>query len=337
MRVWELSGGFGLDNLRLAERPRPEPGPGQALVRLTAASLNFRDLLLVLGTYNPKERLPIVPLADGAGVVEAVGAGVTRVRPGDRVVANFFQGWIGGEPSAEKFATSMGGFGVDGVAMEYRLFDEQGLVPIPPSLSDEAAAALPCAGLTAWSAVVTLGRVAPGDMVLVQGTGGVSLFALQFARLAGASVIVTSSSDEKLERARSLGADHGINYRREPDWGRAARVLTGGRGVDHVIEVGGAGTLAQSVRATRVGGRIALIGVLAGARHELNLPLIVMQQIRLEGVTVGSREGFEAMLRAIAAAKLQPVIDRTFAFDDAPAAFRHMQAGAHFGKICLRF
>jgi len=335
MRAVELSGGFGLENLRLVERPKPAPGPGEVLVRMKAATLNYRDWLLVEGSYNPKQTLPLVPLSDGAGVVESVGAGVRAWKPGDRAVASFFQGWLGGEPTREALQSSLGGW-TDGVLAEYRVFAEAGLLPVPPHLEDAEAAALPCAGLTAWSAVVTLGGVRPGDVVLVQGTGGVALFALQFARLAGAEVIVTSSSDAKLRRARELGAGHAINYRAEPEWGRVARDITGGRGVDLVVEVGGAGTLMQSIRATRVGGTIAMIGVLSSAEPgDLRLPLVVMQQLRLQGVTVGSRQGFEAMLRAVAASGLRPVMDRRFRVEDVRAAYEHLAAAAHMGKVAI--
>ena len=336
MRTVELNGGFGLDNLRLVERPDPRPGPGQVLVRLTAATLNARDLLLVRGVYNPKQPLPIIPVSDGAGVVEEVGAGVTRFRPGDRVVSVFFPDWISGEPSAQKLSTALGS-PADGVLCEYRVFDEAGLLPVPDNLGDQEAAALPCAGVTAWSAIVGLGRVRPGDVVLVQGTGGVALFALQFAKLAGATVILTSSDDAKLERARALGADHAINYRAKPEWSRPVKELTDGRGADLVVEIGGAGTLPQSIRAVRVGGTIAMIGVLAGASaSNLPLPLVVMRQVRMQGVTLGSREDFEAMLRAMAAAKLRPVLDdHRFGLAEARAAFERMAAGVHFGKIVV--
>jgi len=335
MKVVELAGGPGIKNLRLGERPMAAPDVGEVQVRLKAASLNYRDLLAVQGLYSKKMPLPLIPLSDGAGEVTRIGAGVTRFKPGDRVTVNFLQGWIGGAPSQEKFATSLGGT-ADGVLSEYRCFSQDGLVPTPDYLSDEEAAALPCAALTAWSAIITQGGTGPGDRVLVQGTGGVSLFALQFAKLAGAEVIATSSSPAKLERVKALGADHLIDYRATPDWGKAARALTGGRGLDHIVEVGGAGTLNQSIRAIRIGGIISMIGVLSGPSHELLIPLVVMQNIRLQGVTVGSREDFEAMLRAMALHRIRPPIDRVFAMDEIQAAFEHMAAGRHFGKIIVR-
>lgn len=335
MRVHELRS-FGLDRLSLTERPLPQPGPGQVRVRMTAATLNYRDLLVAEGQYNPKLRLPMIPVSDGAGVVDAVGDGVTHFKAGDRVVGVFFQSWLEGEPSAEKLAAGLGA-NLDGVLCEYRVFDEAGLLPVPDYLSDAEAAALPCAGVTAWNAIVTLGRVRPGDVVVVQGTGGVALFALQFAKLVGATVILTSSDDDKLARGRTLGADRLINYRAEPDWSRPVKELTGGRGADLIVEIGGAGTLAQSIRAVRVGGTLAMIGVVAGAAASaVPLPLVVMRQVRMQGVTLGSRADFEAMLRACAAARLRPVLDeRRFVFDEAPAAFAHMAAGAHFGKIVI--
>lgn len=335
MRVLQVEGGFGIDHLSFAERPEPEPGPGEVLVRIRAASLNFRDLLLVQGLYNAKQKLPIIPGADSAGEVAAVGPGVTRVRKGDRVLNAFMPTWISGPPRAEKMT---GGLGSphDGVLQEYRLFHESALIRTPDHLSDLEAAALPCAGITAWSAIVTLGRTKPGDVVLVQGTGGVALFALQFAKLAGATVIATSSSDEKLARARELGADHGINYRSEPRWGKAAAALAGQDGIDHIVELGGADTLDQSIKAIRIGGMISLIGVLGGPKPELNLPLVVMRQVRLQGVTVGSREDTEDMIRGMTAAGIRPVLDDArFSFDEAPKAFAHMQSGKHFGKIVV--
>jgi NADPH:quinone reductase-like Zn-dependent oxidoreductase len=336
VRAWELTD-FGLDGLRLGGRAEPVPGHGEVLVKLGAATLNYRDLLLVQGTYNPKQRFPVIPLSDGAGVVAALGPGVGGFKTGQRVVATFFEGWLDGEPSAAALATSRGARDSDGVASEYRVFPAAALLPAPDYLSDAEAAALPCAALTAWTAIVTLGRVKPGETVLIQGTGGVALFALQFAKLAGACAIVTSSSDEKLERAKRLGADHGINYRGQPEWARAAKALNGGAPLDHVIELGGSTTMNQSLRAIRPGGHIAVIGVLGGAMGEINLPLVVMHQARLQGVTVGSRAGFAAMLKAMELHRLRPVLDQTFAFDDARAAYQRMAAGQHFGKICVGF
>jgi NADPH:quinone reductase-like Zn-dependent oxidoreductase len=336
MRAIELRS-FSIEALHMAERPDPVLHAGEVLVRVKACSLNYRDWLMAQGTYNPKQKLPLVPVSDGAGEVIAVADGVTAFRPGDRVVGHFFPAWQSGEPSVEKFSVSMGG-PLDGWLCESRVFPARALALIPAHLSYEEAAALPCAALTAWSAIVTLGRVQPGERVLIQGTGGVALFALQFAKLAGAEVIVTSSSDAKLEKARALGADHLINYRTDANWGRSARALTGGAGLDHIVELGGAGTLTQSIRAIRPGGTISMIGVLSGATsNDLLLPLVVMQQVRLQGVTVGSKDGFDAMLRAIALSKIHPVLDRTFDFSEAGvrAAYTHMGSGGHFGKIVV--
>ena len=335
MRAVEIQGAFGLDHLALVERPDPRPGSGQALVRLRAASLNFRDLLTVEGKYNPKQKLPLIPCSDGAGEVVAVGEGVTRVQPGDRVCTVFAQKWLAGRPTRERLRSTLGG-PLDGTLAELAVFDQEGLVKTPESLSDEEASTLPCAAVTAWSALVTEGNLTAGDTVLVQGTGGVSLFALQLAKILGARVIATSSSDEKLERVRAMGADETINYREVPAWGARARELTGGVGVDNVVEVGGAGTLQQSLQATRFGGTISLIGNLAGTKTELLLTHVFMQKIRLQGILVGDRESFEAMNRAIALHRLRPVIDRAFPLEEAPAAFRQMAAGGHFGKIVIR-
>ena len=334
MKCFELQGPDGVEGLRLVDKPTPKPGPGRVLVRVKAATLNYRDLLTIKGGYASRQKFPLIPVSDGAGVVEAVGPDVREFAPGDRVVGSFFETWISGEPSAAKMQGALGG-AVDGVLAEYRVFPSQALVRTPGHLSDVEAAALPCAGLTAWSAVVKLGGVKAGQTVLTQGTGGVSIFALQFAKMCGARVIGTSSSDAKLERLEALGADVTINYRTAPDWGKKARELTG-RGVDLVVEVGGVGTLNESIRAIRIGGTIAFIGVLGGpSPAELRLPLMVMQQQRLQGVTVGSVEDLQAMCDAIAVNKMKPVIDKTFPFDQAAEAFRYMANGAHFGKVAI--
>jgi len=323
-----------IEGLKLVDSPTPQPGPGQVLVRIKAATLNYRDLLTIKGGYGSRQKFPLIPVSDGAGVVEAAGAGVREFAPGVRVVGSFFETWISGEPSAAKIQGALGS-AVDGVLAEYRVFPSQALVRTPDHLTDVEAAALPCAGLTAWSAVVKLGGVKAGQTVLTQGTGGVSIFALQFAKMCGARVIATSSSDAKLERLKSLGADVTINYRTVPDWGRMARELAG-QGVDLVVEVGGVGTLNESIRAIRIGGTIAFIGVLAGPPPtELRLPLMVMQQQRLQGVTVGSVEDLQAMCDAIAINKMKPVIDKTFPFDQAAEAFRYMASGSHFGKVAI--
>jgi NADPH:quinone reductase-like Zn-dependent oxidoreductase len=334
MKAVEIKDKFGLDALTVVERPQPRPGAGQVLLRMAAWSLNYRDLLVAKGQYNPKLRFPFVPLSDGVGKVVEVGAGVTRVKPGDRVAGSFMQRWFDGEPTEAKGKSALGGGG-DGMLAEYVVLHEDGVVAVPEHLTDEEAATLPCAAVTAWHGLVTEGGVKAGDTVLLQGTGGVSLFALQFAKLHGARAIVTSSSDDKLQRARQLGADEGINYKTTPEWDRRVRELTGDVGVDHVVEVGGAGTLARSLKAVRLGGRISLIGVLTGA-GEVNPMPILMKNVRVQGIYVGSRAMFEAMNHAIALHKLRPVVDRTFAFEEVQEALRYMESGAHFGKICLR-
>src|SRR5437588_3067688 len=335
MRVFEIKDKFGLESLTLGQRPEPRPGPGQVLVQMRAFSLNYRDLLVVKGLYNPKLPLPLVPLSDGVGRVADLGAGVTRVQTGDRVAGTFMPKWVAGELTEAKARSALGAANA-GVLAEYVVFDQDGVVQVPEHLTDEEAATLPCAAVTAWHALITEGGVKPGDTVLVLGTGGVSLFGLQFSRLAGARVLATSSSNAKLERVRQLGAADGVNYRENAEWDKAVRALTGGVGVDHVLEVGGAGTLPQSLRAVRMGGRISLIGVLAGGGGQVSPLPILMKNVRVQGIYVGSREMFEAMNRALALHQLRPVVDRVFAFQEIREALRHMESGAHFGKICLR-
>ncbi|MCE1236159.1 MAG: NAD(P)-dependent alcohol dehydrogenase [Hyphomicrobiales bacterium] len=325
---------FGLDGLALVTRAIGEPGAGEVRLRLEAASLNRRDLLLVEGVYNPKQALPVVPCSDGAGVVEAVGPGVTRVAVGDRVALHFFTGWISGEPTSDKLATALGGPGGDGTLTTRMIVSAEAVVKLPEAIDVATAATLPCAALTAWSAIVELGRVKPGDTVLIQGTGGVSLFALQFAVQAGAKAIGLTSSEERAAAMRRLGASAVVNYRETPKWANAVRDLADGR-LDLVVDVGGAETLDQSVRCVRPGGTVALIGVLSGNFATFNLSLSVMRQVRLQGVTCGDREAFEAMLRAIAVRPIDPVIDRRFPLDDARAAFERMKANAHVGKILI--
>lgn len=334
MKCYELQGPNGIDGLALVDKPMPEPAAGEVLVRLKAATLNYRDLITVKGGYGSRQKFPLVPVSDGAGVVERVGPGVREFAAHDRVIGSFFESWIAGEPSEAKMRRALGG-SVDGVLAEYRIFPKHALVRTPEHLSDIEAAALPCAGVTAWSAIVKLGGVKPGQIVLTQGTGGVSLFAIQFAKMCGARVIATSSSDAKIERLKQLGADFTLNYRATPDWGKKAREWSG-HGVDLVVEVGGVGTLNESIRATRIGGTIAFIGVLAGPPpSDLRLPLMVMQQQRLQGVTVGSVEDLQAMADGIAASRMKPVIDKIFSFDQAKQAFAHMESGAHFGKVAI--
>jgi NADPH:quinone reductase-like Zn-dependent oxidoreductase len=293
--------------------------------------LNSRDLAIVLGDYPMRVKPDLVPLSDGAGEVVEVGPGVTRVKVGDRVAGNFHQRWVGGEAGPD--AQALGG-PIDGMLREFAVLEDDGVVKLPPHLSYQEGACLPCAGVTAWNALVEHGNLIAGHTVLVQGTGGVSIFALQFAHLLGAEVVATSSSDAKLERAKKLGARAGVNYKTTPEWEKAVLELTGGLGVDQVVEVGGAGTLAKSLRAVRVGGKVSMIGVLTGSA-ELNPILILARRANVQGIFVGSTQMFEAMNRAIAVGRSTPVIDKVFAFDETPAAFHHLQSAQHFGKIVI--
>lgn len=337
MRVFQIEGDWGFENLRLAERPEPKAGPGQVVVRMRMASLNARDLIVPERGYGRATgELPLIPVSDGVGEVVETGEGVTRVTVGDRVCPTFFQNWIAGDPTPERFASALGG-PLDGVMAEYMCLSQDGVVPVPAYLSDAEAASLPCAALTAWSAIVTHGRTRAGDKLLVQGTGSVALFALVFAKLHGAHVTVISSSDEKLEKVRAMSADETINYVSTPDWARASRDITADRGgYDNIIELGGAGTLPQSLRAVRPGGTLSMIGVLSGLTVEASLGPIVARQIRLQGVTVGHRDGFEAMLAAMAQHQVRPVIGAEFAFDDLKDAMRHQRDGKNFGKTIIR-
>jgi NADPH:quinone reductase-like Zn-dependent oxidoreductase len=334
VRAVEIRDAFGLDHLAMVERPEPVAGPGEVLLAMRAAALNYRDLLMVRGLYNRRQPLPLIPCSDGVGEVLATGHGVTRAAVGDRVCVTFAQRWIAGRPTKDRIRSTLGG-PLDGTLAERMVLSEDGVVAVPDHLSDEEAATLPCAALTAWNALVTEGHLAPGETVLIQGTGGVSLFALQLAVLAGARAIVTSSSDEKLERARALGAEAGVNYRETPEWGARVKELTGGVGVDHVLEVGGAETLKQSLLAVRLGGTVSLIGNLTGTTAEVALTTIFMQRVRLQGILVGDRESFEAMNRALAAARLRPIVDRTFPLEEAQAAFEYLAEGKAFGKVAI--
>lgn len=336
MKAYELRNEKGLKDftaLRVTERQQPHPGPGEVVVRVHAASLNYRDILIArqAGTRSA----PLVPLSDAAGVVAEIGAGVTHVAVGDRVAGSFFQGWGAGEFQEAHHASALGG-AIDGVLAELVRLRADAVVKLPGALSFEEGATLPCAGLTAWNALFVAGAPVPGDTVLVEGTGGVSLFGLQFARAAGANVIVTSSSDAKLDRARGLGATASINYGKTPSWGEEARRLSGGRGVDHVLDVGGPSTLNQAFMATRTGGAVSVIGVLTGFSGEIQTAAILQKALRVRGIYVGSVAMFEAMVRAIDAHKIKPVIDRVFAFDEAPAAYDYLASGQHFGKVVIR-
>ena len=334
MQVFELQK-FGLDGLVKSDRPIPTPGYGEVLVKLKAASLNYRDLLVIKGLYNPNLSLPLIPLSDGVGEVVEVGENVTKVKKGDRVAGIFMQDWLSSHLT-KKAAKSALGAEVDGVLAEYVVFPEDGLITIPPHLTDEEAATLPCAGVTAWNALIE-GGLKPGDTVLILGTGGVSLFSLQFAQMAGARVIATSSSDEKLARVKGLGAFAGINYQTTPDWEKKVLTLTEGVGVDYVVEVGGAGTLAKSLKAVRFGGNISLIGVLAGTQAQVNPLLAVMKGISIRGIYVGSKAMFTAMNKAIAHNQIRPLVDRNFPVTEIVAALKYLESGSHFGKISLIF
>lgn len=335
MKVVEIRDGFGLDHLSLAERPEPRVGPGQLLLQMKAVSLNYRDLLTVTGKYNPKQPLPLIPCSDGVGEVVEIGENVSQFRVGDRVCPIFAPDWREGGPQHAKLRTTLGG-PLDGTLAEFMVVPEHAVVSVPEHLSDEEAATLPCAGVTAWNAVITHGEATPGQIVLTLGSGGVSIFALQFARGMGAEVIATSSSDEKLERLRQLGATATVHYRKIPEWGARVRELSGGAGVNLVVEVGGAGTLKESLRAVRIGGRIILIGVLSGTASALDVTPILMKQVRVQGMLVGSRDDFQQMNRAIAACRMRPVIDRVFALDGVRDAFAYLAEGKHFGKVCIR-
>ncbi len=334
MKVCEIKDEFGIDALKLSERAEQAPKHGQVAVRVKATSLNYRDLMTVKNGGRFRDlHLPLIPLSDGAGEVVKVGDGVTRVKPGDRVAGIFMQTWLAGDPIPDHGRSALGG-AIDGMLAEEVVLHEDGLVQVPEYMSYEDAATLPCAAVTAWQGLVTKGGLKAGDSILVQGTGGVSIFALQFAKVAGARVIITSSSNEKLERARQLGASDLINYKTTPDWDKRVLELTDGRGVDHVVEVGGPGTLEKSFRAVRVGGTVSLIGILAGPGEIDPMP-VLMKSIRLQGVYVGSRDMFEAMNQAMAIHKIPPVIDRVFPFAETREALRYMESAAHFGKIVI--
>jgi len=333
MRAYELQPNEGFDALTLVDRPSPAIGPTDVRVRVRAVSLNFRDLTMVKGAK--KRKAPIVPVSDGAGEVVEVGAAVKRVAVGDRVAAAFFPTWQSGDLSDDHHARALGG-GQDGMLAEEVVLPDTAWVKMPARLSFEAAASLPCAGVTAYHALFEAGRLRPGDVVLLQGTGGVSMFGLQLAKAAGARVIVTSSSEAKRDRARSLGADHVMDYKTDAKWGESARAWTGGRGVDIVIEVGGPGTFDQSVAALRYGGTMSILGVLTGTRGEVNTYGIFHKALRVAGVYVGSVAMFEGLVRALEASAIDPIIDRTFGFDEVKAAYAHLASGAHLGKVVVR-
>ncbi|EMY68344.1 zinc-dependent alcohol dehydrogenase family protein [Leptospira vanthielii] len=327
---------FGLDHLKIIDVPEPtSPGPTEVLVRLRAASLNYRDSLVVEGKYNPKFPLPLVPCSDGAGEVIGIGSQVTEWAVGDRVLLTFAPKWIARDATHAEMRHTIGG-PLPGTLRELALVPETGLVRIPSHLSYEEAATLPCAALTAWSGLFQFSNLKPGEFVVVQGTGGVSIFALQFAKFVGAKVILTSSSGEKLEQGKELGADYLVNYKETPEWGKEVRRITKKVGADHIIEVGGAGTLEQSIAACRPFGVIHLIGILAGKSGELNLLPAVMNNLKIQGLVVGGRKAFIEMNQAIETSGLRPVVDKVFSLEESADAIRYLRSGSHFGKIVIR-
>jgi NADPH:quinone reductase-like Zn-dependent oxidoreductase len=333
MRIMELAR-FGVENLKLVDAEVPVPGPGQVLVRFGGASINYRDYQIVTGEFSPDQPLPIIPCSDGAGEVVGLGDAVTRFAEGDRVSPLFFPNWLSGDAHGDVRSVSSG-LEAPGVLREYGVYDQDQLGKVAPHLTHEEAACFPCAGLTAWTCLVSLSNIQAGDSVLVQGTGGVALFAVQFAKALGAEVIITSGSDAKLERARTLGADHGINYKNSPDWGDRARDLTGGRGVDSVIEIGGTGTLPQSIAALRRGGHINIVGYLAGIDIGLTVFHLIERNAHMHGVSVGNAEGFAEMMNFVSEHNLVPVIDKSYSFEDAATAMTDLVAGGHFGKLVV--
>ncbi|MET0660594.1 MAG: NAD(P)-dependent alcohol dehydrogenase [Steroidobacteraceae bacterium] len=332
MNVVEIRGP-GMDHIARATRPEVRPLPGQVLLRMKAASLNFKDIMMATGVIPLQ--YPRIPLSDGVGVVAEVGEGVTRVKVGDRVCPIFFLDWLAGPYDPKVYTVDLGG-AVDGVLREAMTISAQAIVKVPDYLSDEEAATLPCAGLTAWSALTTHCSVHPGQTVLIEGTGGVSIFALQFARLMGAETIVLSASDEKLERARALGAHHIVNYRQSPQWSERVLELTGGRGADVVVEVGGANTFDQAVTALAAGGHICQVGLLGGLEAKMPVMTFMRKAAHVHGIAVGSRENFEGMLRALELHRVKPVIDRRFAFEEAARAFEYLGGQSHLGKVTIQ-
>ncbi len=333
MKAYQFTDTTGPDALKLVELPEPKPARGQVLVKVHATSLNYRDLLVSDGRYG-KVALPLIPLSDGAGEIAAVGEGVTRWKTGDRVAGTFFQGWQSGPFQREMANTALGG-ALNGMLAEYVALSADGVIAIPSHLNFEEAATLPCAALTAWQALVFRGNISADETILLLGTGGVSIFALQFAKMHGARVIITSSNDEKLARARALGADETINYHSTPDWEKEVFRLTGEAGVDQVVEVGGAGTFVKSLRSVRPCGQVHLVGGVSGFTGEVPLGEIIRKLVVVRGIYVGSRAMFEGMNRAIALHRTKPVIDRVFELADAPAAYKYQQSGQHFGKVVI--
>lgn len=343
MRALELSHPWGTENLKIVEHADPAPGKGEVVVKMRTISLNFRDTAIIAkGGYSAgaADAPPIIPFSDGCGIVAAIGEGVRRVAVGDRVSTLFFPNWQAGPPTPDKRDGPLGSPGAPGAARELALFPESAVSKVPDYLTDEEVATLPCAALTAWRAMFVDARLEPGDTVVLQGTGGVSIFGLQFAKAAGLRTIITSSSDEKLTRATALGATHTVNYKDVPDWHRPVRELTGGRGADFIMEVGGAGTLIESLKSVRMAGHIAVIGVLTDASAppaKLSASVMIATAAKVQGLSVGSREMFEAMCRALTLHRIRPVVDRVLPWSDARVAVEEMARGSHFGKIVLTF
>lgn len=326
---------FGLENFQQREEVLPEIKENEVLIEMEAISLNYRDLLMVTGNYNPKLKLPLVPCSDGCGIILKKGNQVKNFKEGDRVLPLFAQGWYDGKVSREMLKNTLGG-PLHGTLQKYLILPESEIVKSPKNLNPLEASTLPCAGLTAWSALVEFGKVIPGETLLTLGTGGVSIFALQIGKLLGAKIIITSSSEEKLLKAKSLGADQIINYKENPDWEKEVLKITNFKGVEHIIEVGGVGTLEKSIKSVRAGGTIYLIGVLAGKKAPVDLTPVLMQNIKIQGVVVGHKRSLEEMCKAFELHNIKPIIDKVFEFEEAPKAFEYLKNGSHFGKICIK-
>jgi NADPH:quinone reductase-like Zn-dependent oxidoreductase len=336
MKAFELQDFGGIDSLKLVERDRPTAGPGEIVIQMKAASLNYRDLITVQGGYGSTVKAPLVPLSDGCGEVVEVGDGVHKWLVGDRVAPCFFSDWVSGPVALEGLISSLGG-ARDGAAQEFMCLKEHSVVRAPDHMSDEEVATLPCAALTAWRGLIVEGSLKPGERVLLLGTGGVSIFGLQIAKAAGAEVFITSSSDEKLERAKALGADHTINYKEHPKWSRKVREIVGLDGIDHVLEVGGIGTLKESMKSMKPGGHVSLIGVVAQGDDDFKLGAAVAGNLKMQAISVGSRAHFEEMNKALTLHKVKPVIDKTYGFEELPQALTDMRGAGHFGKIVVKF
>lgn len=336
MKAWRIEEAFGVEHLSLADLPTPSPKAGEVLLKMNAASLNYRDMVTVAGGYGKTVKIPLIPCSDGVGTLVEAGPGANKFAIGSRLSPTFFPKWLDGPANASVLPEGLGG-AYDGTLCQYMVVREETCVSVPEHLSDVEVASLPCAALTAWSALFEQDNFSSSDRLVIQGTGGVALFALLFAKAVGGEVLITSSSDEKLERARELGADHTVNYYDVPNWSHEVKKIWSD-GADHVIELGGAQTLEQSIRSVRIGGHISLIGVLTGTNStSLPLPLILMRNVRIQGVTVGSKAAFERMNAFITKHKIKPIIDQVFGFEDVKKAFKYLESGQHFGKVCVEF